>query len=400
MAFNINEHKEVTQLLQIEDSVLGVMKWGQSNSFPQTLKNLIEQSPNSRLAIDRTTEFYAGSGFEGSDLQIHPSGLTLGDAVEFAARELATFSGFAIHCNYNAQGKVSNFRPISLTDLRFKRLDEINMSNRIAYHYNFGLNSEIKKLIVDTPKAGNLKWLYRFSKDPRVAISQIEKSGGLKNYNGQVLYYSNAGHSLYPSPKLLPNINFVLADIENSILVRKETSTGFVNSYLLKTTMDADDPNLIALELAIAQAQGARGSGKTVVFSGLSEDEVSSTLLESLGEGSSGRNTTITSCKTGYELAREVITGAYQIPPLLAGERSAGFSSTELKDSYLIFNSVTQRGRNILSEKFTKILKNSVFASYVDEVKIKKLTLDEDEEDVTADNGGQSAEPETKTETN
>ena len=60
------------------------------------------------------------------------------------------------------------------------------------------------------------------------------------------------GPSKYPVPPLQSVINFVLSDVENSILVRKETSTGFVSSYILKSTLDYDDANLIAMENSIA----------------------------------------------------------------------------------------------------------------------------------------------------
>jgi hypothetical protein len=265
-----------------------------------------------------------------------------------------------------------------ITDLRFNTFDEINYSSKIGYHENFGLNSEVVKTISNHPKKGNIKWFDRFNPTPEVVMAQIEAAGGIANYNGQILYYTETGHSSYPIPQLQPCVNYVLADVENSILVRKETSTGFINTYLLKTTMPSNDENLIALENAVISAQGARGSGKIITFADLSESEVNATLLEEIGGGASAK-AIIDSASAAYELSQKVINGAYLIPPILAGaDQSTGFSSDNLKDAYFVFNAITQEGRNILEQQINRIIRNSTLSETVQPIKIKKLSLDEE----------------------
>ena len=335
MAFNIQMHRELTQVETKQNPSLGIMNWGRDNTFPQTLKNLIQQSPSAKMATSRTSKFYKGGAFEGEDQIVNAYGLTLKKLVGILADDYADFEAFAIQCNYNMKGQVTSMNPIRIATLRFNEFDELNYASMVGYHPDFGRNSEVQKTITTNATAGNIKWFNRFN--PNVVQTQIaQRDGGISNYLGQILYFSESGMNSYPIPPLQASVNFVLSDVENSILVRKETSTGFINTYMLKTTLDSEDSTLIALENAIEDAQGARGTGKVITFSGLSPEEVQSTLLEEMGGGGSGSKAIIESSKMAYELNREVITGAYLIPPSLAGiDQKSGFSGDDLKEGVI-----------------------------------------------------------------
>jgi hypothetical protein len=264
-----------------------------------------------------------------------------------------------------------------ISDFRFNQFDELNYASKVGYHYNYGRNSDIKKQIEGTITKDDIKWFNRFN--PRAVKSQIEMTkGGIGNYLGQVLYHSESGHSSYPISPLQAPINYVLSDVENSILIRKETSTGFISTYILKTSMDSEDASLIALENALESAQGARGFGKIITFSGLDPETLNDTILEEVGAGGQGSKGVIESASLTYELDHRVITGAYQVPPALAGvQNNTGFSGEDLKEAYFVFNSVTQCGRDAIENQLNRILENSVFNTK--SIKINKLNLDSTE---------------------
>ena len=379
MSFNIENHSEVTNVTTYQDTSLGIMRWGRNNSFPKTLENLIKQSPNAYPAVKRTAKFYKGAGFEGEDTIVNPNGLTLKKVVSIMADDYAIFKAFAIQCNFNLKGYVSSINPIRISDLRFSEFDELNYANRIGYHYNFGNNSEIKKNITKTPTSASIKWFNRFN--PNSVRKQIENTeGGISNFLGQILYHSGEGFSSYPIPPLQSAINYVLSDIENSILVRKETSTGFINSYILKSSLDSEDPTLRTIEAAIEEAQGARGTGKVITIAGIAPEDLNATLLEEIGSGS--RDNIIASARTAYELDKEVINNAYLIPPALAGiEQKSGFSGADLQEAYFTYNAITQEGRDVIESEINRILKISNFG--VKEIAIKKLKLDLEEKEET-----------------
>lgn len=376
MAFQIQDYRELTQVETRQDTALGIMKWGTNNSFPQTLKNLIEQSPVAKPAINRVTKFYKGGKFEGEDIIVSPSGLTLKGLVGILADDYATFEAFCIHSNFSMESEVTTMDPLRITDLRFNEFDELNTSSKLGYHPDFGLNSVVRKTITQTVTRNKIKWINKFN--PEAVLGQIEATrGGIGNYKGQVLYHSEAGGNSYPLPPLQAQINYILSDVENSILVRKETATGFINSYLLKSMLASTDPNLMALERALSEAQGARGSGKIITLSGLSPEEVQNNLLEEIGSGGPGSAAIIESCTKNYELAHKVINGAYLIPPILSGaDQKTGFSSADLKEAYFVFNSVTQTGRDAIESGINRVLEHGNFG--IKKIKLQRLTLDEE----------------------
>tara|TARA_R110000796_G_scaffold178022_1_gene294795 strand:+ start:3146 stop:4504 length:1359 start_codon:yes stop_codon:yes gene_type:complete len=388
MSFQLQTHKEVAQVTTYQDSSLGIMKWGYDNSYPQTLINLISQSANSYPAIQRTAQFYKGQGFEGDDTIVTSTGLTLGQVVNIMCDDYAYFKALALQTNYNLAGIVSSIFPMRLAVLRFNEFDELNYASKLGYHPNFGMNAIEKKLISNHPNGGNIKWFNRFNPNPEIITKQIETDakGKIGDYNGQILYHSDSGHSSYPIAPLQPSINFVLSDIDNSILIRKESATGFSNTYLLKTSLSAEDETLARLEMEIAASQGARGSGRTITMSDLTPEEIKSTVLEEMGAGSAGKKSAIESAILTYELDQKVITGAYLIPPILAGiSQSNGFTGVDLEDAYDVFNAITQPGRTTIEKQINRVLAKSKWAD-IGPIKIKPLTLKSSEQLIQEEN--------------
>ena len=229
--FTLDNFKENTQIVTKEDVALKIMRWGSDNYFPQTFKNIVEQSPNAKPAVSRTANFYKGGSFEGEDLVINTYGLTLRDIVDKAANDLALFDAFAINCNFNMEGIPTDMIPMRIETLRFNQFDELNYASKIGYHRNFGDNDVTERNIEKSVTHSDIKFINIWN--PKYALDQIQKlDNGVAGYDGQILYYSGSGSSTYPIPQLQSAINYVLSDVENSILIRKETSTGFISSYI------------------------------------------------------------------------------------------------------------------------------------------------------------------------
>ncbi len=389
--FNLNSFKELTQITTKEDVALGIMRWGEENYYPQTLKNIVAQSPSAKPAVDRIAKFFKGGSFVGEDIIVNAYGLTLRNIVDRCAEDLAFFDALSLHSNFNMLGEPKDITPMRIETLRFNQFDELNYASKIGYFNDFGNNGIVKKNVVENVTKSKIKFINVWN--PKYAIDQIEATkGGLPNYNGQILYYSGSGPSSYPIPPLQSVINFVLSDVENSILVRKETSTGFINNYVLKTMLDYEDPNLIATENSISAMQGARGVGKIMTISGLSEEEMKSTMLEELGAGNS--SAIIDSAVKTFDLDKKVITGVYLIPPILSGiDVSTGFSTESLKDAYNVLNALTQQGRNTIEKEINKILKAGNFG--IDSIKLTSLSLQVEEEDETEEAEGAIAPEDT-----
>ena len=390
MGFKLDNHREVTVIKTQENLSLKLMNWGTTNSYPQTLINLITQSPNAHPAVSRTAKFLKGGSFVGEEIIVGQNGETLKDIVSACADDYAIFEAFALHGNYNLQGKVSGISTVEIATLRFNKFDALNYSNKLGYHPNFGLNSEVVKTGEHSVTVGDIKWINRFNPDEKVVAAQIANAtdGVIDNYLGQILYYSNAGYSKYPMPTLQPQINFLLSDIENSILVRKETSTGFIDTYIFKTTRDSDDAHVIEFQNAVAEAQGARGVGKIIKMANLSEEEMRGNVLERI---ESDKASIMDSSIKTFELTKGQLTGAYLIPPALAGiDQDSGFSGADLEEAYNVFNAVTQGGRDIVQNHINRMLKAGDFGIDAIELQPLELVLKKDSEEQVDEHGDEA----------
>jgi hypothetical protein len=373
MGFRLDNHKEVSQVLTLENNTLKIMNWGSTNSYPQTIKNLIEQSPSAKPATSRYSKFLMGGSFEGEDIVVGLNGITLKDIVQACAEDYSVFEGFCIHSNWNLEGRVKDMSVLQVPTIRFNTFDHIYFSNKYAYHQNFALNSEVKKTNQTSVTIDDLKWIDRWNPDPNIIDEQIKNSddGTISTYNGQLLYYSNAGRSRYPIPPLQSQINFVLSDIENSILIRKETSTGFIDTYLFKTTKDHKDPAVVGFQDAIIEAQGARGVGKIISMYNLTDEEMQNTLLERID---SDKASIIDSSSKAFELTNTRINSAIMVPPALAGiDQNSGFSGADLEEAYNVFNAITESGRNVIESKINEVLKYGDFG--ISSIKLNPLKL-------------------------
>lgn len=360
--FSAGQLQELSDITTYEDTALGIMRWGIANAFPQTLINLIDKSPNGKPVVDRTAKFLAGGQFDGYDMVINPQGTTLGKLVSLMAQSYATFEAFSMQTNYNIKGEVAGINPMKIETLRFNRFDELDYASMLGFHRDFGRNDVVKKNVETTISRGNIKWFHKFNPgDAMFAQLESHKKEG-KKYEGQILYYSNQGASRYPIPPLQSAINFLLSDVENSVLMRKETSTGFISSYLLKTVRDSEDATLQAFLQALEGAMGARGSGKVITLSSLSPEEVQNTLLEEIGSGAAGASAIVDAVEKAHKINKDVISNVYLIPPVLAGRDVAkGLSTGDLQDAYAVFNSITQEGRNKIQGEINRILAVSNF---------------------------------------
>ena len=371
--FSAGQLKELSDITTYEDTELSIMRWGLSNAFPQTLINLIDKSPNGKPVVDRTAKFLAGGQFEGYDMIINPQGTTLGKLVSLMAQSYATFEAFSLQTNYNIKGEVAGINPMKIQTLRFNRFDELDYASKLGFHRDFGRNDIVKKQVETTISRGNIKWFHKFN--PEAVFKQMElHKAESKKYEGQILYYSNQGASNYPIPPLQSAINFLLSDVENSVLMRKETSTGFISSYLFKTTLDSEDSKLHAFLESLESAMGARGSGKVITLSNLTPEDIASTLLEEIGSGAAGAAAIVDAVEKAHKINKDVISNVYLIPPVLAGRDVAkGLSTGDLKDAYAVFNSITQEGRNKIQGEINRVLAVSKFP--IKQIQLQPLEL-------------------------
>jgi hypothetical protein len=188
---NINIESRRKQLQGFNKN-LGVFAYGTNNDYPERMELAIASSSTAKRCVDKLRKFILGKGVGDLNLkQIGSNNEKIYELIKGISIDIAQHNGFVIHVNYegDSSGKIhpSSVTHIPLIFARKGAKDDKDHIGKICLHSNW---YEAKK--------DDLKVINSYNPIKKVILSQIEKSGGWDNYNGQVLYYSFDTNRIYP----------------------------------------------------------------------------------------------------------------------------------------------------------------------------------------------------------
>lgn len=179
---------------------LDIKSYDADNLYPQNVRNIVAASKTGSGCLDRYCDYLEGRGITSEALAgmaVNLNGEKLADLHALVAKDLATFNGFAIHVNYNVDGKIVDMHHVPFENVRLVEPDDAGIIRMVALHPDWtgtetrgGKQLKINKDTVD--------YIDVFNPDPVIVLSQMVEAGGPQFYNGQVLYYSREGHLQYP----------------------------------------------------------------------------------------------------------------------------------------------------------------------------------------------------------
>ena len=179
---------------------LGIKSYDADNLYPQNVRNIVLNSKTGNGCLERYADYLEGRGITSSLLAghiINLNGETLADLHGLVSKDLATFNGFAIHVNYNIDGRIVDMHHVPFENVRLVEADDAGVIRQVALHPDWsgqetrgGKPIKVNKDTVD--------FIDVFNPDPTVVLKQMLEAGGPQYYNGQVLYYSREGHLQYP----------------------------------------------------------------------------------------------------------------------------------------------------------------------------------------------------------
>lgn len=176
--------------------------FGNDNLYPQNLRAITQSSGTAELCLARYTKFIEGYGFadEGfSELVANHRGETADDVLHNVAADLARFGGFAVHVNYNVLGEITTMAHVPFENCRLEEPDDAGHVAHIIVHPDWtGKTTRMGKVLRVSEET--IDRICVFNPRPEVVLSQIELAGGISQYKGQILWFSMAGASTYPTP--------------------------------------------------------------------------------------------------------------------------------------------------------------------------------------------------------
>lgn len=179
---------------------LGIKSYDADNLYPQNVQNIVLNSKTGHGCLERYADYLEGRGVASEVLAsftVNLDGETLADLHHLVSADLAMCDGFAIHVNYDIDGRIVSLHHIPFENVRLCECDEDGVVRQVALHPDWTgrltRNGKAVKITADT-----VDYLDVFNPDPAVVLSQIQEAGGPQFFNGQVYYYSREGHLRYP----------------------------------------------------------------------------------------------------------------------------------------------------------------------------------------------------------
>lgn len=193
-------------------SSLNIQTYGSDNLYPQRMYDLIQNSPTGSSCMERYMTFIEGNGLRNKDFSeyiCNHKGETIDDIYGLIAADMAMYHGFALHVNYNMACEIVEMQHIPFKDCRLEEEEEDGTIVYINVHPDWSGQRTRKGKAIPVDKK-NVKKIYLFNPIPNVVLSQIEASGGIENYQGQILWVSMDGKYQYPKPiydKIVTNLS-------------------------------------------------------------------------------------------------------------------------------------------------------------------------------------------------
>lgn len=201
---------------------LNVQSYDADNLYPQNALSIVAASKTGSGCLSRYIDYIEGRGIASEALaamRVNLNGETLADIHALESADLGALEGFAIHVNYNVDGRITDMHHVPFEHARLTEPDEEGVIRKVALHPDWsGQLTRNGKPVRVTEK--NVDYIDVFNPAPEVVLAQMQEAGGPQFYKGQILYYSREGHLQYPRAKF------------HSVLTDLSTDEGLSNVML------------------------------------------------------------------------------------------------------------------------------------------------------------------------
>lgn len=333
----------------------GIIGYDVDNAYPQKVMRMVGGSGTARNCVNLYAKFMNGRGQVNEDhgkTPVNRKGLTVNGLSTKTIKDFAIFGGFAIHVNYNLAFEKTGFSSIPFEQTRLTLPDDKDYHGRVK---TISVYPDWAREHSRQIKKDKIKEIHLFDDDPEVIAKQIESVGGINNWNGQIMWFSNMGKG-YPLPIYDPVLEDIDTDAQIKIFRNSNVRTGFSASHLfIHKGIFEDDVSRQEFNDRIGEFQGADVAGSMMVIEVEREEQIPELIkVESQLDA---RVIKVTNSNT-----KDSIIEAFGMPSVLVNadnNEGVTFSNDLLKLSYDYYNSITEPERMILEEQFTKLFAGS-----------------------------------------
>lgn len=243
---NVKTAKKPKPRIEVDySSIHNLQTYGYDNLYPQHLQQITAASGTVELCISRYAKFIEGNGFNDtrlSEYAVNRAGTTLDEVLHDVAGDIARFSGFALHVNYNVLCEITGVSFIPFEMCRLEEDDDAGHVAHILVHPDWTGHKRHHGIRLAVNE-DNINRIDIFNPDPRVVALQIEAAGGIEYYRGQVMWCSMDGKNIYPTPIYDAAITEISTDEGLGNIKYRNVRNNFLVSCMLIAKKGAPNPS-------------------------------------------------------------------------------------------------------------------------------------------------------------
>lgn len=315
-------------------SKLGIQLYGEDNLYPDIVRQIIHASAIGTGCVNRYASFIEGNGIadtEAAMTKVNRNGETLDAIQRKISRDLATYSGFALHIGYNIFGDACEVRHVPFECCRLSEPDDNGIVAKVCVHPDWSGRLKRGGNLVKVD-AKNIQFVDKYSPIREVVLSQMEACGGPEYYKGQILYFSMDGEMVYPISRADCVLTEMSTDEGISNIKHRNVRNNFFPAGMLITR----------------RGQEADGEMFSDEFVKLQTDTQCVKILEVTIENEDDKPEFVPIKGTNYDkdfavteesTAKRIFTAYEQDAWWCIREGKLGFSGTAIADAFSVYNS-------------------------------------------------------------
>jgi hypothetical protein len=335
----------------------GLMIYGEENAYPQIIERLVLKSQTASAAVRVLASFIAGSGFENESIgdvvvgkDIRGKRITLNKVRNKIAQSIAMYNGVYVHANFNLSKQVTDTRVLPFKDYRFSKQDDRGYCSKIGYHNNWEKDGDKEKF-----KSNDVSWFNTFN--PDAVLTNIEHSGGVEKYKGQIFHEFVDDSFIYPLSPFDSVANDMDTEYQVQLFKNREIRNGFSDKIVMNIAEGVSEEEFEDRVNEIKNSMGPGGSKFILFETKFNEDG----QLEKDGSFRLDKIETNINDKLfeNWEtrISNSIRKAAYNMPAILIDYQQGTLSAASgeaITEAFDVYNKYTKQ----LREKMSEILKD------------------------------------------
>ena len=321
-----------------------ILLYGIDNLYPQRIEDVVNRSPITRSAIQVTSDFINGSGFQQNGETLLGK-IDANEMLAWISLDWALYNACAFHLDLAMSGEIAEVTPIDFKSVR------LGVPSKEGHQITYvKISNDWEEMMPRSMRQTIAYPIWPGSPEEALAIVEGWDYESYGAFNGFVMYVTPR-ETTYPLSTVDAVIDSSQANAEIQLFELSGVQNGFLGATLLKHPGKIEsNEERRRIQNMVGSIRGAENANSVIVWE--IPDGFDSDVLEQFPANNQDRLFENTNKSTVNRIVQ-----ALAIPPALIGimPDNSFFNMTEIDDSYKYFNVRTDNRRVKLARIFEEI---------------------------------------------